>query len=503
MNPAPPKRPAVFIECTNTYHSAVQTGIQRVVRNILREAAVVADARGYDLLPIVCHAGQFRVADIAPVLRDKLRPAEVHVPPSPPPSWRVRLRRLRARRLRDILLPILLPFYRAFRRALAILLPFPAAQRFIYAHPVDFGLGWCLMLPWRHLRTVYRRFRPAPLVEAPADPDLLGDGFGISLDAYPSHAGNFIVLLDGSWSIPIWPAVERFQAAGGVAVATVHDLVPVINAETAQKSLRTEFTLWIAEHLRISGRFVTVSQTVAGQLRPFLERLVAEGAPAQPRHVAHFYLGSELDFVDTDAAPRPEVARVFEGPEHVFIFVGSIEPRKNHRYALDAFDLLWARGSTVRLVLIGRFGWKNEDILARIAAHKLLGQKLFLMRDMDDSELDYAYRQASALVIPSEAEGFGLPVVEAFQRGLPVLCSDIPVFREIAGGRATFFDLAAPQHLAEVVTRFAETHDPRKRTERNPLPWLTWRESAAMLLDRVLGPEPAADVQSAAASVKA
>jgi alpha-1,2-rhamnosyltransferase len=111
---------------------------------------------------------------------------------------------------------------------------------------------------------------------------------------------------------------------------------------------------------------------------------------------------------------------------------------------------------------------------------------LFLLRDATDSELDHAYRHASALVIASSIEGFGLPVAEAFQHGLPVLCSDIPVFREIADGRAAFFGLDSPDSLTAALRSFCQTHDIATRHERTPQGWYTWRESTDQLLTTVL-----------------
>jgi glycosyltransferase involved in cell wall biosynthesis len=163
------------------------------------------------------------------------------------------------------------------------------------------------------------------------------------------------------------------------------------------------------------------------------------------------------------------------------MMVGSIEPRKNHRFVLDAFDRFWQRGGEGSLLIIGRYGWKTDDVIERIAKHRQLGHQLHILRDASDSELDYAYRNASALVIASEIEGFGLPVVEAFQRGLPVLCSDIPVFREIADGRATFFDLSDPCRLSAALQAFCDRHDLADRRARTPQRWLTWRESTEQL----------------------
>jgi alpha-1,2-rhamnosyltransferase len=117
---------------------------------------------------------------------------------------------------------------------------------------------------------------------------------------------------------------------------------------------------------------------------------------------------------------------------------------------------------------------------------------LVLLRDVGDSELDYIYGHAAALVIPSLAEGFGLPVVEAFQRGLPVMCSDIPVFREVADGRASFFSLGSPQALADELARFDAANPPGQPLPRLPIPWPNWRESTEdcfAAMQRLLRPQ--------------
>ena len=167
--------------------------------------------------------------------------------------------------------------------------------------------------------------------------------------------------------------------------------------------------------------------------------------------------------------------------------VGSIEPRKMHSYVLDAFDGFWASGASGALVIIGRQGWKTEEFLQRVALHPELGRQLFILRDATDAELDHCYRKSSSLVIASEIEGFGLPVVEAFQRGLPVMCSDIPVFREIADGKAVFFSLADPRNLTQALQEFCARMSLNERRERRPQGWIGWRQSAEQLVTAVIG----------------
>ncbi|MBF4213185.1 glycosyltransferase, partial [Pseudomonas donghuensis] len=80
---------------------------------------------------------------------------------------------------------------------------------------------------------------------------------------------------------------------------------------------------------------------------------------------------------------------------------------KNHDYLLDAFELAWAAGSTARLCIAGRIGWKCDALLARVRNHPELNKRLFMFNDLSDTSLEHAYSHASALVFPSCVEGFG------------------------------------------------------------------------------------------------
>jgi O-antigen biosynthesis alpha-1,2-rhamnosyltransferase len=462
---ARPRRRTLYVECTHTYVSDVNTGIQRVVRNVLRYAPEIAAQYGFDVVPVILENGRFIVADLSVVLSDKQRR---------------RLERLQqemvvqeaeqtARRtvpMRHMILKLCRPAWRGFIWTLARLLPFAPVVGFLYAPPGRFGLAGCILFPWRLVRGQVRFERPAP----PVSPDL---------DLRPVSAADALLLLDSSWHLPVWPAVQRFKMRGGMVISVAYDLIPISHPEACVPELVASFEQWFRNVTHLVDGYVAISQATAAALADYL---TGEGGRARHQPpIAHFYLGSELDFHLGDEDVRPAIRDMFRTDAHVFLMVGSIEPRKKHAFVLDAFDRLWAAGGDGCLVIIGRQGWRTEDLLERIGNHPESGKRLHVLRDASDSELDHAYRNASALIIASEAEGFGLPVVEAFQRGLPVLCSDIPVFREIADGRATFFSLDHPDRLACAIMDFATKHDPATRWERSPTEWLTWRESTVQL----------------------
>jgi alpha-1,2-rhamnosyltransferase len=161
----------------------------------------------------------------------------------------------------------------------------------------------------------------------------------------------------------------------------------------------------------------------------------------------------------------------------MYLTVGTLEPRKNHKYLLDAFDLLWKQGEKVHLYIIGKVGWKCEDLLERIESHAEYGRRLMFYDNANDAELVACYKAAKAVVFASHVEGFGLPLVEAWQQGTPVYASDIPVFREIGGQDTSFFDLDDPASLAAII-RADQDNEPTVNSE-----WINWKQSAQQLYD--------------------
>jgi glycosyltransferase involved in cell wall biosynthesis len=167
--------------------------------------------------------------------------------------------------------------------------------------------------------------------------------------------------------------------------------------------------------------------------------------------------------------------------------VGTLEPRKGHAQALAAFEALWAEGLAVNLVIVGKQGWAVDDLAERIRQHSQVGQQLFWLEGISDEYLDEIYTHCNVLLAASFGEGFGLPIVEAFQRGLPVLARDLPVFREVGGDQATYFDAKEPAELAAAVANWLRLHADGCMHPPGKIELLTWQESAAQLFAGLTG----------------
>lgn len=185
---------------------------------------------------------------------------------------------------------------------------------------------------------------------------------------------------------------------------------------------------------------------------------------------------------DFDGTPRRRVTGQ-RGP--VLLCVGILEPRKNQELLLDACAGLWGEGLGFTLHLVGRvnphFG---RPIAARVRQLQAQGCDVRHEADADDAALDRLYAAARATVFPTRAEGCGLPLLESLWRGVPCLCSDLPVLRENAAGGGCVpvpvGDVAAwREALRRALTDDAWIAGLAEAAATRALP--TWREAAAQV----------------------
>ena len=152
------------------------------------------------------------------------------------------------------------------------------------------------------------------------------------------------------------------------------------------------------------------------------------------------------------------------GDRPYFVFLGTIEPRKNHLLALHVWRRLAAElgPAAPRLILIGRRGWEIEQVIDLVERCDALRGLVVERSDMSDSQALDTLRGARALLLPSFAEGYGLPVAEALAHGVPVLCSDLAAFREVGGDVPEYFDPVDGMGLLRAVKDYSAANSPRR-----------------------------------------
>ena len=150
-----------------------------------------------------------------------------------------------------------------------------------------------------------------------------------------------------------------------------------------------------------------------------------------------------------------------------FVYVGTIEARKNHLLLLN----LWRRLSrdlgerAPVLVLVGQRGWEVENVIDMLDRCPALRDTVIEHNALPDAAMVPLLRGARALLLPSFAEGFGFPVIEALQLGVPVLCSDIPALRETGGAVPEFLDPLDGPGWHRAILDYAAPESPRRAAQ--------------------------------------
>ena len=437
----------LLVECTYVFeHPEANSGIQRVVRNVITE--LPKNNPAVECIPVVMLKGAlYQVTSLAPLKVPKLDLMNV----------RVRLEQIANR-------------FWLMHRTLERRTPFRQsrfARRVLYVG-CRLAAFAALSVPIRLLNYCLRR------QEIPT-----------RCQPLQHQAGDQLVLLDSSWHADFFPLAEQLKRDGVGIVSVIYDLIPLTHPQFCDAGLVRVFNEWFDWIAKTADGYVAISATISDQVREEMLRRVGSEQVAQ-RWFDHFHLGSELDLTDDALPVEPALKQMFKNKDPVYLMVSTIEPRKNHAYLLDAFELAWAKGSRARLCIAGRIGWKCDALIERIRQHPQLNQRLFMFNALTDKSLEYAYSNATALVFPSYVEGFGLPLVEAMQRGLPAMGSDIPVFREIGGPFMAYFDLDEPQTLVDLMTQMETTGTFPAERDVKEWRWLGWREASAQLVERVL-----------------
>jgi glycosyltransferase involved in cell wall biosynthesis len=243
----------------------------------------------------------------------------------------------------------------------------------------------------------------------------------------------------------------------------VHDLIPIEYPEYARPKGAALHRRRIETVAATADAVIVNSAATGRSLQPWLDR------------------GSRRPIVDvallgTEALAACETAPPADQRPY-FVCLGTIEPRKNHLLLLHLWRHLaetLPRDSVPRLVVIGRRGWENEQVVDLLERCPALVGHVEELSGCSDARLGGLLRGARALLMPSFAEGYGMPVAEALSVGRPVLCSDIAALREVGGTvpeyldpldgpgwRAAILDHAArgPSFRAQVA-RLANWHAP-------------------------------------------
>ncbi|MBK1634886.1 glycosyltransferase [Rhodovulum adriaticum] len=235
---------------------------------------------------------------------------------------------------------------------------------------------------------------------------------------------------------------------GGRLAVMIHDTIPLDYPDYARAGVPQAFAAKLA---RVSARADMVIYNSA-DTRARAQAHMARMGRVPPGLVAP--LGID--------PPRPDPAALppdLPPTAPYFIALGTIEPRKNHALLLDVWEGFaddLPPGGVPTLVIAGRRGWRNERTFARLDAARARGLPIIERADLSDGAIAALLDGAAALLQPSLAEGYGLPPLEAAAQGTPVICTDLPIYRETLGAFPVYLSGRDAYPWRQAILEFAQ-----------------------------------------------
>ena len=264
----------------------------------------------------------------------------------------------------------------------------------------------------------------------------------------------------------------------------VYDILFANNKQWWIESISLNFNDWLKSIAEVSTGLICISQATADEVQEWM----IQNPPKRLSlpEVMHFHLGADIE----SSAPSRGVPKNSDSiinqlrSKPTFLMVGTIEPRKGHQQTLEAFEKLWRESIDINLIIVGKEGWLVKELVKKLRKHPERNKHLFWLEGISDEYLEKVYAASTCLIAASEGEGFGLPLIEAAQHKLPIIARDIPVFREVAGKYAYYFDNDNdPGLLTDAIDQWLDLFRKDAYPKSDDMPWLTWEQSTQQLIE--------------------
>lgn len=263
----------------------------------------------------------------------------------------------------------------------------------------------------------------------------------------------------------------------------IYDLLPLEHPEWFSKKLVAAFHRWIDVVAAYGDGYFCISDEVKSDLKRYFLTSYAFRLRENKTFIVPMAANATFSKKWNRIPPRFDELLNRLGNQRTYLIVGTLEPRKGHEEILDIFSTLWRRGEKYNLVFVGKQGWKTNALQKKILSHELFGEKLFWWSDADDFLLEACYGASTGVIVPSLAEGFGLPVIEALVRRKPVLARDIPIFRNFSEFGVEYFSGNDQGNVLEQVHRWIENSSEKKISSSSIL--TDWSASAKVIIESI------------------
>lgn len=432
----------LLIDCTGIQFSAPTNGYSRVVRAYLLHAQAWSQQSGVPVWPI-------RFTQQGQAYRVSLRPGSVHAEWTQAPPWQragmavTWCVRRGARRLARVL--------SAWAEPLAL--------------PTDHSLiKRCVWWPYRLCDRLWTAWP------------------GVAVNVGPDD----VVFMPSHWDILGEGVLSQIRLQAGVMAVMVHDVLPVTLPQRYPGWHSARFGQRLRHLLALQPAWLAASRFTQRELRDVGAHMGVHVEVALAHHGVNPLACGAQAWQGRHVWSHPVLERLMTAKEAALLMVGTLDPKKGYLDVIRAMHVLWRQGDARSLVVVGKACLLSGDIVHAMVHSPEWGRRLHWLADVDDADLDEAYRCAQALVFGSEAEGFGLPLIEAARWGCPVLARDTLVTREVMGDAAHYVDGSEAAWVQGLQALAQPSFQRQARASLEGWSWPQWQHTVPTVFNALL-----------------
>lgn len=276
----------------------------------------------------------------------------------------------------------------------------------------------------------------------------------------------------------------------------VHDLIPIEYPEYCSQGEDTRHQDKLNYILKYARGIITNSQNTADKLNKYCEAnnhlklptVVALLAPfnKQDDYTSSMPYVSSSNLLSSVTPPKCLINKPY------FVMLSTIESRKNHLLILQIFRALAEKSpsTTPHLFVVGKRGWECEQVFDLLDRSTTLKKVVTELSNCNDAELNHLIKNSQALLFPSFAEGYGLPLIEALALETPVIASNLEVFKEIAGDIPEYIDPLDALSWQKTILEYANNDNTQRKNQISRLKDLqipSWKDHFQKIDDFILG----------------
>lgn len=305
-----------------------------------------------------------------------------------------------------------------------------------------------------------------------------------AVDLSEISEGALFFDLDAAWMCRIKRSylLPLLKKQGARIAVHIYDIISITHPQYCLQRGVYNFMDYIGAHLQYADKIIVNAQATVEELKKLTKRL---NIPLPSCQVVP--LGADFSKQDSIACEQlPEELRRIIQERPFLLMMGTIEPRKNHKLLLEAYDK-GLKDLGYNIIMAGYMGWNMEAFSESLHKHPDYNTRIFHFEGLNDCAVANLYRHAKFLVFCSYTEGFGLPLIEAILQGTPVIASDIPVSREVAGGYCAWFEQDNADDLCQKVRELGNSEEQYRRLKQKLKQYraVTWEETSQKI-DKVL-----------------